>query len=241
MNEPVIDYPEAKTPVDVRVQSRGDTLLSFVELVDNGELVLSAGEDRHRRPVRLEPGEHLELTWRGPEELRAVPAELVDVDTGGRPTWRVKLIGPAGRGQRRAAVRAPMGYRVTLTAGGRTLEGVSVDVSEGGVRFLLSDAAKHPAVLGEDQDLGAGEQQPEANAHAATEPQLEVGSVHEVTVWWDDRDYVNAKGEVIRHFPREDKREEVSIRLIGLSEKMEDVIRARVFARLRDLRARGVL
>src|ERR1700760_2356262 len=110
MDEPGLDYPEAKTPVDVRVQSRGDTLLSFVELVDDGELVLSAGEDRLRRPVPLEVGEHVELTWRGPDELRAVPAELIAVDTAGRRTWRMKPIGPAGRGQRRAAVRAPMDY-----------------------------------------------------------------------------------------------------------------------------------
>ena len=236
MGEAGLDYPEEKTPVDLRVQSRGDTLLSFVELVDNGELVLSAGQDRLKRPVRLEPGEHLELTWRGPEELRAMPAELVGVDTGDRATWRVKPVGPSGRGQRRAAVRAPMDHRVTLTAGGRTLGGVSLDVSEGGVRFLLGDAA---APVADQAD--AGEQQAGADAQAATGPQLEVGSVHHVTVWWDDSDNITAKGEVIRHFPREDKREEVSIRFIGLPEKMEDVIRARVFARLRDLRARGVL
>jgi hypothetical protein len=236
MGEAGIDYPEDKTPVDVRVQSRGDTLLSFVELVGDGELVLSPGEDRLRRPVRLEPGEHLELTWRGPDELRAVPAEFVGVDTGGRATWRVRLIGPSGRGQRRAAVRAPMDYRVTLTASGRTLEGVSIDLSEGGVRFLLGDAADLTT-----QDPGPAETETAADADLATEHQLQVGSVHQVTVWWDDRDNVITKGEVIRHFPREDEREEVSIRFIGLAEKMEDVIRARVFARLRDLRARGVL
>jgi hypothetical protein len=235
LGEPSLDYPEAKTPVDVRVQSRGDTLLSFVEAIENGELLLSAGEDRLRRPARLETGEHLELTWRGPDELRALPAELVGVEAGSGGTWRVKPVGPSGRGQRRAAVRAPMDCRVTLTAGGRTLEGVSVDLSEGGVRFLLDEAASPGA--GQDS---APDEQSEAEAHV-TGPQLEVGSVHQVSVWWDDRDNVIAKGEVIRHFPREDKREEVSIRFIGLPEKMEDVIRARVFARLRDLRARGVL
>jgi hypothetical protein len=224
------------------VQSRGDTLLSFVELVGDGELVLSPGEDRLRRPVRLEPGELVELTWRGPDELRAVPAEFVGVDTGGRAAWRVRPVGPSGRGQRRAAVRAPMAHRVTLTGGGRTLEGVSVDLSEGGVRFLLGG----PAVLDGTPDAAArepaaGEQEAGVEAEVATEHQLAVGSVHDVTVWWDDRDNVVAQGEVIRHFPREDRREEVSIRFIGLAEKMEDAIRARVFARLRDLRARGVL
>lgn len=235
MGDPGLDYPEAKTPVDVRVQSRGDTLLSFVEVIDDGELHLSAGETRLKTPVHVEPGEHLELTWRGPDELRALPAELVAVETGGRGTWRVRPVGPAGRGQRRAAVRAPMECRVTLTADGRTLEGGSLDVSEGGVRFLLEDREAPEA--GQDP---AGEHQSEAGS-AVTGLQLQPGSVHEVSLWWDDGDTVVAKGEVIRHFPREDKREEVSIRFIGLPEKMEDVIRARVFARLRDLRARGVL
>jgi hypothetical protein len=235
MGDPGLDYPEAKTPVDVRVQSRGDTLLSFVEVIEDDEFQLSAGEDRLKRPVHVEPGEHLELTWRGPDELRALPVELVAVETGGAGTWRVRPVGPAGRGQRRAAVRAPMDCRVTLTAAGRTLEGVSLDVSEGGVRFLLDDPAALPA--GQDP---AGEQQTEADS-AGTEPQLQIGSVHQVSLWWDDRDNVVSQGEVIRRFPREDKREEVSIRFIGLPEKMEDVIRARVFARLRDLRARGVL
>jgi hypothetical protein len=237
--EPGVDYPEEKMPIDVRAASRGDTLLSFVEAVENGELVVSVGEDRHRKPVRLEPGEHLELMWRGPDELRAVPAELVAVETGNRATWRVRPAGPAGRGQRRAAVRAPMDYRVTLSSAAQTLEGVSLDLSEGGVRFLLDDAVEEPAEAGAVKDPAA-ESEP-TGADAATDVRLEVGSIQQVTVWFDDRDHVTAKGEVIRHFPREDKREEVSIRFIGLPEKMEDLIRARVFARLRDLRARGVL
>jgi len=241
MGEPGVDYPEAKVPIDVRAESRGDTLLSFVELVDNGELVISVGEDRHRRPVHLEPGEHLELMWRGPDELRAVPAELVAVETGGRATWRVRMVGPAGRGQRRAAVRAPMDYRVTLTSPGRTLEGISVDLSEGGVRCLLDDAREATAGSGDGGGGAPSERETTADAVATPQWQLEVGSIPQVTVWFDEGDHVTTKGEVVRHYPREDKREEVSIRFIGLPEKLEDLIRARVFARLRDLRARGVL
>jgi hypothetical protein len=243
--EPGVDYPEEKMPIDVRAQSRGDNLLSFVESTENGELILAVGEDRQRRPVRLEPGEHLELMWRGPDELRSVPAELIAVENGNRPTWRVRTIGPAARGQRRAAVRAPMDFPVTLAQGARTLTGVSVDLSEGGLRCLLDEgqddrrttsaaAAPSPA----DGQTAAGG---DVAVTVATEQLLQVGSIQQVTVRLDDRDYVTAKGEVVRHFPRADKREEVSIRFIGLPEKMEDLIRARVFARLRDLRARGIL
>jgi hypothetical protein len=241
MGEPGLDFPEAKTPVDVRVHSRGDTLLSFVEQVESGELVITAGEDRQKRPVRLEPGERLELMWRGPEEFRAVPAELLAVDLGNGPTWRVRTVGPAGRGQRRAAVRAPMDFTVTLTNGPLSHRGVSVDLSEGGLRCLLDDAARTTAAGSAPDGAAAAEERAATAADAASAHQLEVGSVLQVTVWFDDREYVTSKGEVVRHFPRADNREEVSIRFIGLPEKMEDLIRARVFARLRELRARGVL
>lgn len=241
MGEPGLDYPDEKMPIDLRAESRADTLMSFVEYIDDGELVLSVGEDRQRRRVSLELGEHLELLWRGPDEFRAVPAELVAVETGDRGMWRVRTVGPAARGQRRAAVRAPLDCRLTLTAEGRTLEGVSVDLSEGGVRCLLADAADAVAVSGAAEDPTPGGEQAGADTDGATDARLQVGSIQQVTVWFDDRDYITANGEVIRHHPREDKREEVSIRFIGLPEKMEDFVRARVFARLRDLRARGLL
>lgn len=236
--EPGKDYPEEKSPIDVRAQSRGDTLLSFVERVDNGELVISAGEDRQKRPVRLDAGEPLEVMWRGPDEMRTVPAELVAVETGELTTWRVRLVGPAARGQRRAAVRAPMDFRVTLKEGVQTLGGVTVDLSEGGMRCVLDDAPS-AADTGTASLPAPGDAQTEADATPDT--LLTVGSIHEVTVFFDGGEYVTAKGEVVRHFPREDQREEASIRFIGLPEKMGDLVRARVFARLRDMRARGIL
>jgi c-di-GMP-binding flagellar brake protein YcgR len=148
-------------------------------------------------------------------------------------------VGPAGRGQRRAAVRAPMDYRVSLTAEGRTFEGVSVDLSEGGVRCVLDDPALGtPGPAGKADPSGAAA---EASPTATSEQRLEVGSIQQVTVWFDERENVTAKAEVIRHHPRADGWEEVSLRFIGLPEKMEDLIRGRVFSRLRDLRARGML
>lgn len=241
MGESGVDYPEEKMPVDVRAESRGDTLLSFVELVENGELVLSVGQDRQRRPVRLDRGEHLELMWRGPDELRAMPAELLAVETGGQPRWRVRPVGPAARGQRRAAVRAPLDFRVTLAEGPRTLGGVSVDLSEGGMRCLLDDRERDDAGKATGDNGAADEAAPEAKPDAPAGPRLEIGSVQQVTIWVDEHDQLITKGEIVRHFPREDRREEVSVRFIGLPEKMEDLIRGRVFARLRDLRARGML
>jgi hypothetical protein len=215
MGTPGIDYPEDRTVLDVKAVSRDDVLTSFVEEATGGELVLSVGEDSSRRRVRLEPGETLELVWRGPEELRAVPAELLEVRAGESPTWRVRIAGPSSRGQRRAAVRAPLTVPVQVVAGGERRAGTTLDLSEGGTHCLLQ---------GDPDKTGA----------------LEVGSVVHVTVDLDGR-AVTTKAEVTRRHPREDRRPELSLRFIGLAERDEDDIRRRVFAELRDLRTRGLI
>jgi hypothetical protein len=237
--EPGIDYPEEMSPVDVLAASRGDALMSFVEKARDGELLLTVGHDRLKRPVRLEPGERLEVVWKDAAELRSVPAELVGVQTSGEPRWLVRTVGPAARGQRRAAVRAPLAFRVCIVVGDHTLEGRTLDISEGGLRCLLdspptTDDGATAGDPGQGGDTGAAPAQAPARAP-------EVAAVVPVTVWFDGRDHVSAKGEVVRHHPREDGREELSIRFIGLPEKMMDLIRREVFTGLRDLRARGLV
>jgi len=47
--------------------------------------------------------------------------------------------------------------------------------------------------------------------------------------------------EISRRHPRDDARTELSLRFIGLPEHAQDDLRRLVFARLRDLRQRGLL
>ncbi|SNS72876.1 PilZ domain-containing protein [Geodermatophilus saharensis] len=216
MTTPGVDHPEEKAVLDVKASSRADVLTSFVERVSGSELVVSVGEDAQKRRVRLDTGEHLELIWRGPEELRSLPAELVEVVAGDSPTWRLKIVGPASRGQRRNAVRAPMSVPIELAVGERVLPGTTVDLSEGGTRCLLTGKP------------------------GAERPEIEVGAVHPVVVDLDG-DRLAAKAEVIRRHPREDHHTELSLRFVGLGERREDAIRRRVFAELRDLRSRGLI
>ncbi|PWW21585.1 PilZ domain-containing protein [Geodermatophilus normandii] len=215
MGTPGVDYPEDRSVLDVKAVSRDDVLTSFVEEATGGELVVSVGEDSSRRRVRLDVGERMELIWRGPEELRSLPVELVEVRTGESPSWRLRVVGPASRGQRRSAVRTPLSVSVELGAGDALLSGASVDLSEGGMR----------CILGGRQEAAAA---------------LEVGSVLPVTVDLDGT-RVSAKAEIVRRHPREDDRAELSLRFVGLGEKREDLIRRRVFAELRDLRSRGLI
>jgi hypothetical protein len=247
-----IDFPEDRSPVDVLAASRGDALMCFVEQIRDDELVLTIGQDRAGRPVNLQPGERLELVWKDAGELRALPAELTAVETTPQRQWRVRAVGPATRGQRRAAVRAPLSFRAEMVHGTVTAQGTTVDVSEGGIRawFDLSTlapaAAAAPAQPAAEPAGPADGGQPDATADdAPTAPADDripaLGGVVTLTVWFDERQSVTSKAEVTRHHARQDRRTELSLRFIGLPEKMQDLVRREVFAGLRELRARGLV
>ena len=238
--EPGVDFPEEKAVLDVVATSRDDVLVSWVEEVRDDELVVSVPQDRSQRAVRLDDGERLELIWRGPEELRALPVELIDTRGTAGPRWRLRAVGPAGRGQRRAAVRAPLVVPVLATQAAQSLAGRTLDLSEGGLRCVF-DAAGDNAV----GNAAAADARPHGDpatdaAPRGTQGVLEIGHVVDLTIG-DAGDEIRARGEVVRRHPRTDQLQEVSIRLIGVPEHVGDVIRRRVFASLRELRQRGIL
>ncbi|MGR6966762.1 PilZ domain-containing protein [Geodermatophilus sp. URMC 61] len=248
---PGVDYPEAKEPVDVQSASRGDALTSFVEESGNGPLTLTVPADRSGRRVRLDIGEYVQLVWKGPEGLRALPAELTEVLPGEEPRWRVRPMGPATRGQRRNAVRAPMSLPVEAVSGRTQLIGESIDVSEGGLHCLFqpdggTSTREHHATAettGAAGDDAAGKGGAEAApAGGSGRVELSSGTQLEVTLSLGGQEQpVRSKAEVVRVHPRTDRRIEVSLRFLGLPEREEDRIRARVFTELRVLRSRGLL
>ena len=67
-----------------------------------------------------------------------------------------------------------------------------------------------------------------------------VGDVVRASVTFPDLT-VTCLSEIARRHPRDDGRTEVSLRFIGMPEHVQDDLRRRVFARLRDLRQRGLL
>ena len=218
--EPGTDYPEERVIVDVLVAGRDETLLSWVERLEDRDLVVTVGQDRAQRRLRLDDGERVQLVWRGVAGLRSLPAQFVGMDGGTGKCWRLRPTGPAVRGQRRSAVRAPLSLGLGVSAEEIRLTGVTVDISEGGFRGLLRPPA------------GAG------TRSGTRAPQ--VGDVLDVVVDLDPGQ-VEATAEVIRRHVRGDDVHEVSARFVGLTERAEDLIRARVFAGLRDLRQRGLL
>jgi hypothetical protein len=262
-----VDYPETKEPVDVQCASRGDALTSFVEDSGNGPLTLTVPVDRSGRRVRIDVGEYVQLVWKGPEGLRSLPAELEEVLPGVEPHWRVRPMGPSTRGQRRNAVRAPMSLSVEALVGRTQLIGETFDLSEGGLHCLFhpvggtstrdagtdaapaatpttpatSPAAHGPVPPAPSGDAPAGETPAGDAAAPGDHTDLPVGSHVEVSLALEDGEPIRVRGEVVRRHPRTDRRVEVSIRFLGLSERDEDRIRARVFTELRVLRSRGVL
>ena len=71
---PGIDYPEDRSPVDVLAASRGDAVMSFVETVTDDELLVSIGQDRAGRPVRLRPVSGWRSSGRTPASSARCPS-----------------------------------------------------------------------------------------------------------------------------------------------------------------------
>jgi PilZ domain len=220
-------HPAHDSVVELISASRGDTLMSWSEGLHEGDLLVTAPLDQSQRPVSLAVGEHLEVVWRGADGLRALPVVLTAAESGERSRWRLSSVGVVRRGQRRDAVRAPLTIPVRIGPEPTPVTGTTLDVSEGGLRCVL-DKAQQPTRVPPDGDGAAGPSP------------ARVGDVVRVAALFPDFT-VTCLAEVTRHHEREDPRLELSLRFIGLTENQEDLIRRRVFARLRELRHRGLL
>jgi hypothetical protein len=208
-----LEFPAAGTVVDLIAASRAEAFMSWAVASAGKELLVLVPIDEGRRPVDLGPGERIDVVWRGSSELLCLPVVLSAVLPGERPCWRLRAAGVVKRGQRRDAVRAPLAGSLRLNLDGWTLAGTTVDVSEGGTRCLLEGPVPAAPEKGQIGRL-----------------KLELP---ELTI--DNR------VEVARRHPRSDGRIELSLRFIGLSDFDADRIRRLVFARLRELRQRGML
>jgi hypothetical protein len=201
--------------------------MSWLDDLDDEELLVSIPRDSEARPVSLAVGEHIEVIWKADGTLRCLPVVLSGLDLGDSPHWRLRRAGVAKRGQRREAVRAPMSVSVTLGEGASAARAMSLDLSEGGLRCVL-DREPRPVPV------------PRADGQVSGQSAFRVGDVVKVSAMLPDLT-VTCLSEISRLHPRDDSRVELSLRFIGLSEHVQDDIRRRVFARLRDLRQRGLL
>ena len=220
--------PTVGTIVDVIGAAEGRVCTSFVEQVSDDVIVLSVPQDRHGTLVP-HAGSRLELVWKDAPGFLAVP--VVVREDGRGSSLRVERAGPTAPGQRRAAVRAPLRLPVEFGSEKHPLSGLTVDVSEGGLRCVL------------DQMDTTSNAENGGTTDAGDFRRTEVPSIGDrlsVTIVFSSV-VVEATAEVVRRPRREDGRTELSLRFVGIPEGTQDLIRRQVFAGLRDLRLRGLI
>jgi hypothetical protein len=208
MSEPGVDHPEEQSEAEVTLTGRGISVSTRVEFAGSGVISVRPSVGEYVEQVVAAIGDRVEVFWKAGEETRALPAEVLSVEQGAAPRWRLQITGPAEVSQRRQAVRGRIVLPVEVGYGSAEMTGETVDLSEAGMR-VTCDGFGVP---------------PEAGSRLDLVLQLEDGPVA-------------MKGEVVR-FQSRGARWLLSIRFLDLPEKEGDRVRRRVFQALREERAR---
>ncbi|MFQ1002019.1 flagellar brake protein [Modestobacter sp. SSW1-42] len=210
-----VDYPAVATGLSVLPLGRDEALTSRVRRVGDGHLFISAPRTPVGENAFFIARDMLDVSWQSDDGLRSAPAESLSIASDG--TWKVKLTGPASRLQRRDAVRAPIGLPVSLSWGHVSLNGSTVDLSEGGALCVFRGGG----------DLGVKVPFPKKDERLTLRLDL-----------YSDELFLPVA--IVRRRPREDSLHEWSMRFVGLPESAADLIRSHVFTALRNARARGL-
>ena len=205
---PGVDHPEEQSEADVTLVHRGISVSSRVELVTDGVVVVRPSVGEYADQAVATVGDKAEVFWKGEEETRMVPAEVLSVETGAVVRWRLGITGEAEVSQRRKAVRGRVKLAVEGGHGSSEMPGETIDLSENGMRVLFDGAGLLP----------------------------EPGEVLDLLIKLED-DAVKTRGEVVRVQTR-GVQWLMSIRFVDLAEKDGDRFRRRVFQALREERAR---
>lgn len=210
--------PEERTVLDVRTTTRPDVMTAWVTTVTADELIVTVGQDASGRRVRLDVGERMQLVWRGAEVMQEMPVVLLATEQtdDGVAAWRLRPVGTPSRLQRRDAVRASLELPLVLEADPVRVSGTTVDLSEGGLRCRLQLSS-----------AGAGHLAQVAAAGEVLQASIDLGAQH-----------VSAQARFVRDHHGSGGVADFSLGFVDLPDKVADQIRARVFAALREERAR---
>jgi c-di-GMP-binding flagellar brake protein YcgR len=205
---PGVDHPEEQSEAEVTLAGRGISVSSRVERVRDDVITVRPSVGEFVDQVVVQPGDVVEIFWRGRDFQRALPAEVIGVEQSVLVRWRLRRTGPTQESQRRQAVRGRVSVPVQVEYQATDLKGTTVDLSEAGIRAAFEGFG----VL------------PEAGTELVLALQLEDGPV-------------KAKAEVVRTQAR-GTQWLMSIRFVAIAEKEQDRVRRRVFQALREERAR---
>ena len=205
-----VDRPDASTQADVTLVSRGITVTACVERSDEfGLVVRPSGTARTWEGV-IKPGDAVEVYWVSGYEERTLPARVAAIEESERPGWQLQPTGQAERSQRRKAVRAAAELPVVMPWSGSLLRGLTIDISEGGIKALVDGWGLPP----------------------------ESGAALLVTLTLEDGISLDVHGEVVWTADRGTKQWVVAIRFTQVSDRDGDTLRRRVFRALREERTR---
>jgi hypothetical protein len=197
--------PEESGSADVTLLARGVTVTASVEESSTGLVIVRP--DPSRPQDEIQTGDRVELYWVGGNEERTLGGEVSSIEVGPEPRWHISVSGMAERSQRRKAVRARVGVDVLIPWAGGQMTGVTVDLSEGGMRALMDGWGLPP----------------------------EPGTKSQVTLTVDDA-LVHLHGSIVWTSIR-GAQWLLAMQFLDVPEEAADRLRRRVFQALRDERA----
>jgi hypothetical protein len=205
---PGVDHPEEQGEASITLVGRDISVSSRVELVASGVISVrpSVGEFFDQSVVHI--GDQVEVFWKGREDTRSLPAQVLSVEQGAVVRWRLQITGPAEVTQRRSAVRGRVSVPVEAGLGSVELKGETIDLSENGLRANFEGFGVPP----------------------------EAGQSVDLVLSLEDGD-VRTKAQVVR-FQGRGAAWLMSIRFLTIEERDQDRVRRRVFQALREERAR---
>jgi hypothetical protein len=197
--------PEESGSADVTLVSRGLTVTASVEVSSTGLVVVRPAGDPS--DGEIQPGDPVELYWIGGEEERTLGGIVSSIEAGPEARWHIAVSGFAERSQRRKAVRARVEVEVLIPWAGGQMTGVTVDLSEGGMRALMDGWGLPP----------------------------EPGTESQVSLTLDDA-LLHLHGSIVWSSIR-GAQWLLAMQFHDVPEKAADLLRRRVFQALRDERA----
>jgi hypothetical protein len=197
------------TATTVRFTPSETALVCLVAASDGKRLVLTAPLPSQVAGIRAGVGSRAEVSWGGDEGLRMLPVELLGVQQARVPLWHFRTIGPVEQVQRRSSVRMSLTEPVQVRHSGRIFVGTTLDLSEGGLRCIVTG----------DSDPTAGD------------------AVDLALFLEDDHNPLRIGATVVRVVRHDPRQVTLVLRFRTLSEPDQDQIRSRVFIEQRNRRA----